>query len=160
VPSERPDWLALFRPLPAGVKPERKPVASAEQLARGTAGPIAGWQSLSVNLSAPQGSRHVLVTLDEKGKLLSAGDHVMYVSRQTRGDKTIFVYDHESFGGRYADDGAFHGTRWLTRMEQEDGSEDEGSPTASTPSKPSDDDIAALAHLVADIMARLPGGLA
>lgn len=150
---EKPAWLALLAPLPRDVKPERKPVASAEQIADGTAGPIADWVSLSVHLSAPHGSRNVLVTLDGDGRILSAGDHVMFVARAARLDQPIAVYDHHSVGGRYAPDGSFHGTRWLTRNEQEEGI-DEPVATASTPSIPSDEDVAALGALVADIVKR------
>ena len=150
---DRPQWLALLGALPAGVKPERKPVASAEQLANGTAGPIADWVSVTMHLSAPQGSRHVMVTLDGAGKTLSAGDHVMLVSRLARDGKTFNVYEHRSVGGRYGDDGAFHGTSWITRMEQEEGSDAVGAST-STPSQPSDADIAALNRIVAEVMAR------
>ncbi len=65
----------------------------------------------------------------------------------------VAIYDHESVGGRYADDGSFHGTRWQTRTEQLLDSDDEGE-TKSTPSAPSDDDIASLNRLVADVMRR------
>ena len=153
MPLEKPDWLALLAPLPRDVKPERKPVASAEQIANGTAGPIADWVSLSVHLSAPHGSRHVLITLDGDGRLLSAGDHVMIVSQAARLDRPIATYDHESVGGRYAGDGSFHGTRWITRTEQEEGA-DEMDTTSSTPSTPSAADVAALKALVADVMKR------
>ena len=108
---ERPDWLALLAPLPVDVKPERKPVASAEQLASGTAGPIAGWQSITVNLSEPDyGLRHVQITLDEQGQLLSGGDHVMFVREITPDGNEATLTDHESVGGRFEQDGSFRGT--------------------------------------------------
>ena len=75
MPTGPPGWLALLSPIPADAKPGRKPVASAEQIEKSTAGPIAGWQSISVHLSEPEyGLRHVLITLDENGQLLSGGD--------------------------------------------------------------------------------------
>lgn len=149
-----PSWLALLAPLPADVVPERKPVASAEQLENGTAGPIAGWQSVTVNLSTPEGSRHILITIDASNTLLSAGDHVLFVREPALRDGiTVAIYDHESVGGRYADDGSFHGTRWRMRTEQVVDSDDEGQ-TTSTPSAPSEDDIASLNRLVADVMRR------
>ena len=110
-----PQWLALLGSLPSGVKPETKPVASAEQLANGTAGPIADWVSVSMHLNAPQGSRHVMVTLDGAGKTLSAGDHVMLVNRLARDGKTFNVYEHRSIGGRYGEDGVFRATSLLTK---------------------------------------------
>jgi hypothetical protein len=148
-----PSWLALLSPLPAGAPIERKPVASAEQLAAGTAGPIAGWQSVTMNLSAPSvGLRHVLVTIDENGRILSAGDHLMLVSEPTA--EGIITYDHHSIGGRYEDDGSFRGTRWTTRMERQADSEDDAGPTSSTPSPPTEDEIAALNRIVSDILSR------
>ncbi len=148
-----PSWLTLLSPLPADAPVERKPVATAEQLAAGTAGPIAGWQSVTMNLSEPcVGLRHVLVTIDENGRILSAGDHVMLVSEPTAG--AIITYDHHSIGGRYEDDGSFRGTRWTTRMQRKADSEDDDGPTSSTPSSPSDDEIAALNRIVSDILTR------
>ena len=49
-----PLWLSLLSPLPPEAMAQRKPVASAAQLEEGTAGPIAGWQSVTVNLSEPE----------------------------------------------------------------------------------------------------------
>ena len=48
------------------------------------------------------------------------------------------------------------GARWQTRTEQIADSDDEGE-TTSTPSTPSEDDIASLNRLVADVMRREPG---
>ena len=150
--ADQPAWLELLVPLPAGATPERKPVASAEQLAGGTAGPIAGWESLSLHLSVPAGSRHVLVTIDADGTLLSAGDHVMLI-RESAPDGTITVADHESVGGRYDAGGGFHGTRWSTRLECAPGEAD-GTATKALKSQPSEEEVTALNRLVADILAR------
>lgn len=153
--SRPPDWLALLAPLPESVTVERKPVASAKQIAHGTAGSIAGWQSISVNLWAPEGSRNVLITVDESGKLLSAGDHVLFIRPSERDGVKITIYDHESVGGRYNDDGSFQGTRWQTRNEQiVDADDDDDGETTSTPSAPSADDIAGLNRIVADVTKR------
>jgi hypothetical protein len=151
VPSN-PEWLALLAAIPPRVKPERKPVASAEMLANGTAGPIAGWQSISVHMSDELGSRHVLITIDEHGKLLSAGDHVMRV-RESGADGMITISDHESIGGRYDDSGAFFGTRWINRIECGVG-EEEGKMTNASKSEPSADEVALLNALVEDLMRR------
>ena len=124
-------------------------------LARGTAGPIAGWQSISLHLSDPDhGSRHLLVTVDEHGKVLSAGDHVMLV-RETTSDGTITISDHESIGGRYDDQGGFYGTRWANRMECEPGA-DEGKPTRTVQSEPAEQEVVLLNGLVAELMSRAP----
>jgi hypothetical protein len=148
-----PAWLALLSPLPADAIVERKPVASAEQLAAGTAGPIAGWQSVSMHLAEPSvGLRHLLVTIDENGRMLSAGDHVMLVGEPNAAG--IVIYDHHSLGGRYEDDGSFRGTRWATRMERRVDSELDDGPVESTPSTPTDDEIAALNRIVSDLLMR------
>ena len=148
-----PSWIRLLTPVPAGVVPERKPVASAEQVARGTAGPIAGWESVSVHLSDPKlGSRHILISLDPAGRLLSAGDHVMRV-RELSADGTVRLADHESVGGRYDEDGTFHGTRWLSTIVCES-AEDHARQVSSDKSAPTEEDIAALNRLVADLVAR------
>ena len=147
------DWLTLLAPIPPGVKPECKPVASAEMLANGTAGPIAGWHSLSVHLSDPHGSRHVLITIDEHGRVLSAGDHVMRI-RAVAPSGEITMADHESIGGRYDDHGVFFGTRWINRIECEEG-QDEGAMTGATKSEPSEREVALLGALVGNLMTRL-----
>ena len=149
-------WHALLAPLPNTAVVERKPVASAEQLATGTAGAIAGWESLSVNLSdGPAGLRHVLVTLDETGKLLSAGDNVLFSRIEHRDGVEVIVYDHESIGGRYEDDGSFRGTCWVSQSEQRDDS-DEATVLSSTPSPPLPEHVAALTRIVAEVMRRAP----
>ena len=128
-------WHALLAPLPDHVVVERKPVASAEQLAAGTAGPIAGWESLSVNLSDPRaGLRHVLVTLDAGGRLLSASDWVLFQRQEQRDGGPVQVYDHHSIGGRFEPDGSFHGTTWRTQSEQRDDAEEGAVVTSSVPS--------------------------
>ena len=148
-----PSWMQLLTPVPAGVVPERKPVVSAQQIASGTAGPIAGWESVSVHLSDPAlGSRHILISLDANGRLLSAGDHVMLV-RELSADGAVRIADHESVGGRYADDGSFQGTRWLSRIVCESG-DDHARQASSDKSAPTDEDIAALNRLVADLLER------
>ncbi|HEX8029342.1 MAG TPA: hypothetical protein VF491_12805, partial [Vicinamibacterales bacterium] len=75
-----PTWLRLLSPLPSGANVQRAPVATAEQIASGTAGPIAGWHSVRAYLSdLAFGLRHVSITLDQHDRLLSAGDYVVRV---------------------------------------------------------------------------------
>ena len=152
---DTPAWLALLAPLPGDAVVERKPVASAEQIGQGTAGPIAGWESVTVNLSsAHAGSRHVLITIDAAGTLLSGGDHVLFVTTPIGADSPT-IYHHESIGGRFAADGSFQGTRWRGRTEQMPDA-DGVSATSSTPSVPTEREVAALRALIADVMRRLP----
>ena len=106
-----------------------------------------------MHLSEPSvGLRHLLVTIDENGRMLSAGDHVMLVGEPNAAG--IVIYDHHSIGGRYEDDGSFRGTRWATRMERRlDSDVDEG-PVESTPSPLTEDEIAALNRVVSDLLTR------
>jgi len=151
-----PSWLSLLSPLPAAARVERKPVASAQQLAAGTAGPIAGWQSVTVNVSEPaHGLRHVLITLDEDGALLSGSDHVMYVLETSPGGDEATLTEHHSVGGRFEPDGSFRGTHSKLTLESAAGGEEGESKVRSVENRPpTEDEIAALRRLVADVLSR------
>jgi hypothetical protein len=150
-----PSWLSLLSPLPDRLKVEQKPVASAEQLEKGTAGPIAGWQSITVNLSEPYyGLRHIQITLDENGILLAGGDHVMFVRETTPDGDVATLTDHESVGGRFEKDGRFSGTHWKTTLESS-AEDDESSVTRSAEHRPpTEDEIAALRRIIDDVLKR------
>ena len=151
-----PAWLALLSPLPDDVVIERKAVASAELVAEGKADAIAAWDSITVNLSdVDHGLRHVLITIDGDGSLLSAGDAVMFHRQDVRGDDVWHIYDHETVGGRFEPDGAFRGTRWQSHAEHV-GDDDEPKARSATPSPPSDDDVARLRALVSWVLKRAP----
>ena len=153
-----PQWLVLFAPLPDHAVFERKPVASTELLRSGKADTIAGWECITVNLSEVTGMPHVMVTLDGDGNLLSASDHVMLHRAEPRDRHVITIYDHENVGGRFEEDGAFHGTRWQTRSEQID-EDDEPAQMTSLPSPPSASDVTSLRALVEDVIRRAPARL-
>ena len=147
----------MLSPIPADAKPGRKPVASAEQIEKGTAGPIAGWQSITVHLSEPEyGLRHVQITLDANGQLLSGGDHVMFVRETAPHDDSIATLtDHESVGGRFETDGSFRGTHWKMTLESKASGDDEESTTRSAENRvPSSQEIAALRRIIADVLSR------
>jgi hypothetical protein len=150
-----PPWLELLSPLPHDVAPQKKPVASAEQLATGTAGPIAGWQNITLHLSEPRyGLRHVQVTLDEHGRLLSGSDHVMFV-RDTGPDGEATLTDHESIGGRFELDGSFRGTCWKSRVEAAPDGNDDNAKHHAVSSAPTADQIAALRRIIQDVLGRV-----
>ena len=152
-----PTWLALFAPLPDHAVVERKPVASPELVASGKADAIAGWESLTVNLSDPvAGMRHVLITLDANGTLLSGGDMVLFQREEQRGRDLVTIYDQENVGGRFEEDGSFRGTRWITHTEQI-GDDDENAHTTSLPSPPSEQDVASLRAIIDAVIRRAPG---
>jgi len=155
-------WHALLAPLPNDVVVQRKPVAPPEVQSKPEGAAIAGWEQLTIELSAGlAGLRHVLVVLDANGQPISASDHVLYwseVSRtgqdaDTSSAKALSAkFYQESIGGRFETDGTFRGTRWQTVGEDYgDGSEPK---MDSTPSEPSAADIAGIKALVAEIIRR------
>jgi hypothetical protein len=165
--SQRPfapakPWHTLLAPLPDDAHVRRQPVGSPEVLATPEGAAVAGWEQLTVELSAgTAGLRHVLVVLDATGQPISASDHVLYWSEVSKTDKNADTssgsaphaeFYQESIGGRFETDGTFRGTRWQTVGEDNgDGSEPK---MDSTPSDPSDEDIAGIKALVAEIIKR------
>jgi hypothetical protein len=133
-------WHALFAPLPEDAVVRRTLVAEK----------LPGWQNLTVELSAgAAGMRHVMVTLDANGTPVSAGDWVMYCSGKP------VQYLHENVGGRLQPDGGFLGTRWRTLALDVPGSE-ETETKEMEQSEPTEQDVAALKRLVAELLRRAP----
>jgi hypothetical protein len=144
-----PAWHTLLGPLPEDAVPERKPVGSPEVLAGPNGWSIAGWEQLTINLSAgPAGLRSILVLLDAGGTLLSASDAVLYCTNETDCATSL----HLSVGGRFEADGSFHGTRWHSVAVARAGEEE--AEWESTPSAPSEEDVEALRALVAEVIRR------
>ena len=144
----RPAWHALFAPLPDGAKVRRKPVLSKELASKPESAAIAGWQSVSVELSAgTDGLRHVMVTLDASGTPISAGDWVLYCSGKP------VQYVHENVGGRIQPDGSFLGTRWRTVAVEVPGS-DEPETRETASSEPTPEDVAGLMRMVRELLSR------
>ncbi len=119
---------------------------------------VAGWEQLVVYISAgPAGSRTILVVLDAGGTLVSAGDAVLYRSGLNEPapppEGAPALIRQENVGGRFEPDGSFHGTRW--RSVAIDRGEDELE-WESTPSPPTEDEIARLRLLAAEILRRQP----
>ena len=146
-------WHKLLAPLPADVVPQRAPVAPPEVLAMPEGDAIAGWENLTVNLSAgAAGMRMVLVLVDAAGRALSASDMVMYRSERMEGGEAVVEYRQDSLGGRLEPDGTFKGTCWQTlHVEAADGRELR---KELTPSEPREQDVAALKGLVAEMLRR------
>jgi hypothetical protein len=148
--SSKPDWHALLAPLPADAAVGRKPVSPEELARKPEAKVIAGWESLTVDLSAgAAGLRHLLVTLDATGTPISAGDWVLYC----RGNPV--EYTHESIGGRIEPDGSFNGTRWRS-VSVEVAGEEEPEQRETERSDPAPQDIEALMGLVRELLRRAP----
>jgi hypothetical protein len=123
---------------------------------------VAGWEQLVLHLSAGvDGLRTILVVLDASGTLLSASDAVLYRTGVSGGPPPA---DREapamilqmSVGGRFEDDGSFHGTRWHSVAVERDGVEEPE--WESTPSEPSPDDVDGLRAVVAELLRRQPPG--
>ena len=144
----RPAWHALFAPLPPGAVVRCKPVLTAELASRPESAAIAGWQNVTVELSAgADGQRHVSVTLDASGTPISAGDWVLYCSGKP------VQYVHENVGGRIQPDGSFLGTRWRTVAVEVPGS-DEPEPRETVSSEPTPEDVAGLMRMVRELLSR------
>src|SRR5688572_10926676 len=107
-----PAWLALFAALPADARPVRKPVAPPGSEGASPDTPVAGWENLILDLSAPPfGTRIVMVTLDAGGAPISGSDHVLtrHVSAGTDDPLRPSPMRQLSLGGRIEPDGTFRG---------------------------------------------------
>jgi len=143
-----PPWHALLAPLPADAVPLRKPVGSPEILATPHGASIAGWEQLTVDLSAGSaGLRVVLVILDAGGRPISASDAVLYRVEPAQ-------MRQDSIGGRIEPDGTFRGTCWRTEgPEPPDGEEPQWDMRRS---EPTPSQVSALMALVAEVVRRAP----
>jgi hypothetical protein len=125
-----------------------RPVLSAELASKAESAAIAGWESVTLDLSAGEaGSRHVMVTLDAKGVPISASDWVLYVGGEPR------EYVHENVGGRIEPDGTFRGTRWRTVMVEAPES-DEPQPRETVRSDPTPEDVQGLMQIARELLRR------
>ena len=144
----RPAWHALLAPLPDDAVVRRAPVSPDGLDGRPESAAIAGWESITVELSAgAAGLRHVMVTVDGSGAPISAGDWVLYCSGKP------VQYLHENVGGRIQPDGSFLGTRWRSVAIDVPGS-DEPETRETERSDPSDEEVAGLMRLVRELLSR------
>jgi len=148
-PQPLAPWHALLAPLPADAVVKRRPVAPPEITSKPEGAAIAGWEQLTVELSAAgRGMRHLLVVLDAQGTPISANDMVMY-SAELGGNHVFF---QENVGGRLEADSTFRGTRWRTLGVE--GPKDGEARLEASPSQPTAAESAALKTLVAEILKR------
>lgn len=148
-PQPLAPWHGLLAPLPEDAVVKRRPVAPPEITSKPEGAAIAGWEQLTVELSAQgKGMRHLLVVLDAQGTPISANDMVRY-SAELGADHVFF---QENVGGRLEADGTFRGTRWRTLGVE--GANDEEARLDALPSQPSAAESAALKALVAEILRR------
>jgi len=148
-PEPLAPWHALLAPLPDEAVVKRRPVAPPEITGKPEGAAIAGWEQLTVELSAAgRGMRHLLVVLDAQGTPISANDMVMYSAELGRNH----VFFQENVGGRLEADGTFRGTRWRTLGL--DSPRDEEAKLDSSPSPPTEAEAQALKGLVAQIVKR------
>lgn len=154
-PPPHPPWHTLLAPLPPDARPVRKPVAPPEVLASAGGAPIAGWQNLSLHLSAgAHGLRHLLIVLDETGRPIAASDHVFLHWPDPGNASGPWQTRQESIGGRLEADGRFLGTGWSV-VGPEPG-EDEDPVWKSIPRPPTGAEVAQLRSLVAELVGRAP----
>jgi hypothetical protein len=145
-------WHALLAPLPDGVRPRRRPVATTASLDPSAAAAIAGWSSLVLDLTAgAEGLRVVQVLLDADRRPLSASDHVLFRTAG-RDDTGRPWMRQENIGGRFETDGSFRGTCW--QVEGPEPSDDEAPRWTPVPRAPTAEEIAGLAALVDEMRRR------
>ncbi len=154
-PVSRPTWHQLLAPLPADAIPQRGPVASPEVLAGPNGWAIAGWEQLTLNLSAGAvGLRTILVVLDAGGTPISANDAVFYRLDPSGAPAAEWdgpaLLHQDSIGGRFESDGRFGGTRWQSQAAVS--SPDEEPKWEFTRLAPTEEDLAALRLLVAEMV--------
>lgn len=155
-------WHALLAPLPVDAIALRRPVAPPEVLETPHGSAIAGWEQLTIVLSAGlAGLRHVMVVLDASGQPVSASDTVLYRSEAAKrgdGSNDLSANEHdisfqqESIGGRIEPDGSFRGTRWETESVERAG---DGEPRLdSRPFEPTAAEIEGIKALVVQLLRR------
>jgi len=151
--TPRPPWLELLGPLPADVRPHRRPLAVPDGRDAAARTPIDGWENLVLELSGgAAGSRILLVLLDDNGKLLSASDHAVYAVERLNSESAILR--QVSIGGRFEDDGTFRGTCWHMVAPEPIGDQDPE--WEMTRSEPDPAQVARLRILVAEVLRRMP----
>jgi hypothetical protein len=140
-------WHKLLAPIPEGTSIKLQPVASPELAATTDVSAIAGWLQLTCEMSAgAAGLRHLLVVLDQTGRPISAGDHVLRCSPAGEG---LTRYEHESVGGRLEEDGTFNGTyHWMVFVGP-DNADEQSDPIEANSRRPTPEEIEALKGLVA-----------
>jgi hypothetical protein len=150
--ARRPPWHALLAPVPADAAPVREPIGPPEMVRSPEGAAIAGWQNLSLELSAgPAGARHLLLVLDATGRAIAASDHVLYRWADPADPAGPWRMRQESIGGRIETDGGFQGTHWITTGPEP--VDDQAPHWESTPRAPTDAETAALLGLVSDLLA-------
>ena len=146
-------WHNLLAAIPKEARINRRPVIAPGSLRSVDGAPVADWETLTIELfDGNAGLRHVLVTLDGKGRAISASDLVLY--RRGLDDGRVEVRT-ESIGGRIESDGRFFGTRW-TSIGYESRALDSDFGIDSTPAVPTDHDVDQLLALVKDVQKRRP----
>jgi hypothetical protein len=129
-------------------------VGTPEVLASPEGAAIAGWEQVTLELTAGRaGLRTLLVVLDATARPIAASDHVLFWSPGD-GPSDPAQVRQESIGGRLEADGSFSGTCWL--VTGPDPKDDEPAQWDSTPRPPTPAEIAALRGLVGVLLARSP----
>ena len=148
-------WLSLLSPVPADVVPRRSPVASPGTAGAAPDSPIAGWESLTIDLTdLPFGTRIIMVTLDATGQPISGSDHVLHrdVNAVDQSGARRVYMRQESIGGRIEADGTFRGTHWeVEGFEPED---DDPPDWKHTPRQPTAEESRALLDLLREVITR------
>ena len=146
-------WHQILADIPKEARINRRSVISSEIAKQAHAAEVAEWESLSVELTdGNAGLRHLTVTLDAKGRPLSANDLTLY--RRGLEDGRVEVRT-ESIGGRIEADGRFFGTRW-TSIGYEERAVESDTSIESKSSEPTSVEIDKLLALVREVIKRRP----
>jgi hypothetical protein len=152
-------WHQVLGPLPPGLIPRAAPALSRDEPAPPDQAALAGWQTLTLEISGSDGLRIVLVLVDDSGTALSASDHVAYrraVGPRGEGDPagnaSMYQLEQISIGGRFEPDGSFRGTWWHAVGAEPIAGEE---PTLEfTPRTPTPEEIAGLRTIVREVQRR------
>lgn len=152
--SDPAAWHVLLGPLPGQAISRVSPLVPPPGEPTIEAGPLAGWHSLVVELSAgAAGVRILQVLVDGEGVPLSASDHVLFRFEPPDGLRPVQMRQ-ESIGGRLESNGDFRGTCWLVTGPEP---VDEEEPRwEMVPRQPTEGEVQALRKLVVEVVRRRP----
>ena len=147
---------ALYSPLPDDAKVTRRPVAPADVLASEHGSALAGWEQIVAESSGPGWLRISMVVIDAQGTLLSVNDAVTEhgTAKVRAGSTMVNASVIESAGGSLMKDGTLRGTRWSSRVIDDESATPEAPSVESTPSTLGDADVEGLRAIAATLLER------
>ena len=145
---------SLYSPLPEQAKVVRRPVVSPEVLASAHGAAVAGTDQIAAESSGPGWLRISMVVVDSTGALLAVNDAVIRHGDGLDGGAPRTRSLIESAGGSVQADGSVRGTRWSSRVLEDESAAAEEPGVESRPSPLGDADVAGLRALAAELLKR------